>query len=86
MGTVEREKAAIGVFVTLGKPTRDMKREAVSAGIYHSPGWNRDYPKIQILTTEQLLNREEIQMPPVRATFKKAKREAKREEVQEKLC
>ena len=86
VGTVEREKAAIGVFVTLGKPTRDMKREAVSAGIYHSPGWNRDYPKIQILTTEQLLNREEIQMPPVRATFKKAKREAKREEVQEKLC
>jgi len=46
-----------------------MRKEAVSAGIYRSPGWNKDYPKIQILTTEQLLNREEIQMPPVRATF-----------------
>lgn len=85
-GTVAREKAAIGVFVTLERPTGDMKKEAVSAGFYHSPGWNRDYPKIQILTTEQLLNREEIEMPPVRATFKKAKKEAKREEVQGKLC
>ena len=29
--------------------------QAVSAGHYHSDGWNKDYPRIQILTIEQLL-------------------------------
>src|SRR6266436_4218128 len=48
-GTVQREQAAIGVFITLEEPTRDMVTEAASASFYHSPGWNRDYPKIQIL-------------------------------------
>ena len=35
-GTVEREKAALGLFITLEDPTRDMRTEAVSAGFYHS--------------------------------------------------
>lgn len=30
-GTVEREKAAIGVFITLEEPSRDMRSEAVSS-------------------------------------------------------
>jgi site-specific DNA-methyltransferase (adenine-specific) len=37
-GTVEREKAALGVFITLEESTRDMRTEAVSAGYYDSPG------------------------------------------------
>ncbi len=41
VGTVERENAAIGVFLTLEEPTRDMITEAVSAGYYESPGWAR---------------------------------------------
>ena len=35
VGTVQRENAAIGVFITLETPTRDMKTEAISAGYYH---------------------------------------------------
>lgn len=85
VGTVEREKAAIGVFITFENPTKDMKKEVVSAGYYHSPGWNKDYPRIQILTIEQLLKDKEVQMPPVKATFRKAKKELKREEKQNKL-
>ena len=54
-GTVEREGAAIGVFITLEEPSRDMVTEAASAGHYHSPAWGRDYPRIQILTIAQLL-------------------------------
>jgi hypothetical protein len=27
-----------------------METEAAAAGFYHSPGWDRDYPKLQILT------------------------------------
>ena len=76
-GTVGRENAAIGVFVTLNEPTKDMRKEAVSAGYYFSEGWNINYPKIQILTVGELLDGAVINMPPVRATFKKAKQEKK---------
>lgn len=74
-GTVEREKAAIGVFVSLEPPTREMNTEAVTAGFYHSPGWQTDYPKIQILTIEQLLRgTAAVDMPPTQITFKPAPR------------
>jgi site-specific DNA-methyltransferase (adenine-specific) len=77
VGTVEREKAAIGVFITLNEPTKDMKKEAISAGYYFSEGWNQNYPKIQILTIEELLNGAKVDMPPMNITFKKARIEKK---------
>lgn len=73
-GVVEREGAAIGVFITLEEPTRDMTTEAVSAGFYESPGWSSSYPKIQILTIEQLLNGETVKMPGQFGTFRQAPR------------
>jgi len=73
-GTVDREQAAMGVFITLDPPSRDMQTEAVSAGYYHSPGWNRDYPKIQILTIGELLQEIEVKRPPTSITFKQARR------------
>ena len=74
VGTVQRENAAIGVFITLETPTRDMKTEAISAGYYHSLGWNEDYPRIQILNIVELLHGAKIQMPPQYGTFKQAQR------------
>ncbi|HYT46397.1 MAG TPA: DNA methyltransferase, partial [Methylomirabilota bacterium] len=53
VGTVQREKAAIGVFITLENPSRDMTTEALKAGFYFSPGWNRNFQRIQILTIEE---------------------------------
>jgi site-specific DNA-methyltransferase (adenine-specific) len=73
-GVVEREKAALGVFITLEPPTSDMEREAVTAGFYHSPAWGRDYPKLQILTIADLLNGATVQMPPTSVTFKQAQK------------
>lgn len=73
-GTVQREKAEMGVFLTLERPTRDMLTEAVSEGFYESPGWGRKYPKIQILTVEELLHGATVQMPPTARTFKQAER------------
>jgi site-specific DNA-methyltransferase (adenine-specific) len=73
-GTIEREKAAIGVFIALEQPTKPMTQEAWEAGFYHSPGWGTDYPRIQILTIEELLHGAEIKMPPQHGTFKKAQR------------
>ncbi|MDO9082549.1 MAG: DNA methyltransferase, partial [Humidesulfovibrio sp.] len=53
---VEREKAAIGLFVTLAKPTEPMRKEAVKTGYFECERANRGFPKIQILTIEGLLN------------------------------
>ena len=74
VGTVEREKAALGVFITLEAPSRDMKTEAVSAGYYHSTLWDKNYPKIQIVTVEELLHGKGIDMPPAYGAFKQAER------------
>ena len=72
-GVVEREKAAIGVLITLEEPTRNMKAEAAGAGYYQSP-WQTKHPKIQILTIEELFAGKKIDFPPSRdlRTFKKA--------------
>ena len=72
IGTVEQEKAALGLFITLEPPTAPMETAAVTAGYYHSPGWNQDYRRIQILTIESLLKGAQVQMPPTAQTFKQA--------------
>ena len=85
VGTVNRENAAIGVFITLEPPTSEMNKEALSAGYYTSELWQKEYPKIQILTIEQLFDGEQIQMPPSHGTFKKAERVKKSEGKQDEL-
>ncbi len=60
---IEREKADIGVFITLEKPTRPMTEEAAMMGFYHSP-LGRDYPRLQILTIEEILGGKSPDTPP----------------------
>ena len=74
-GVIDRENAEIGVLITMQEPTKPMRSEAASAGFYISPGWGRSYPRLQILTIEELLAGKRIDMPPisqVSATFKRA--------------
>ena len=76
-GVIDREKAEIGVLITMQESTQPMRTEATSAGFYSSPGWNQDYPRLQILTIADLLAGKKIDMPPIRQvnmTFKKAPR------------
>ena len=60
---VDREKAAFGVFVTLEKPTRPMKEEAVVAGDFIINFNKSKYPKIQIVTIEELLRGKKPNLP-----------------------
>ena len=60
---VEREKAAIGVLITLEKPTAPMLKEAVSAGFYHSDYQDTKHRKLQIITIEDLLDGKELDLP-----------------------
>lgn len=74
-GVLEREKAAIGVLISMQEPTAPMKTEAVTAGFYESALWGQKYPKVQLLTVADLLDGKKLEMPPIRqvgATFKKA--------------
>ena len=73
-GTIDREQAAIGVFITLEKPSKDMVTEAVGKGFYFSEGWNKDYPKLQILTIEDLFAGKQPELPPNLTTFKQAEK------------
>ncbi len=73
-GAVERENAAIGVFITLEQPTQAMTKEALAAQYYESPGRNgRRYRKIQILTIGDLLDGEGVDMPRHYSNLKRAK-------------
>jgi site-specific DNA-methyltransferase (adenine-specific) len=73
-GTMEREKAALGLFLTLSKPTREMEREASSAGFYETGGMK--VPRLQILTAAQILDNRRPQVPfGFTEGFKKAGRE-----------
>lgn len=72
---VTREKAQIGVLISMEEPTKPMLAEAAGAGFYQSPGWNTDYPRLQLLTIADLLDGKKVAMPPagqVNVTFKKA--------------
>ena len=62
-GVVEREKAALGLFITLEEPTGPMRTEAASAGFFHSALWQRDYPKLQIRTIAELLAGNSFELP-----------------------
>jgi hypothetical protein len=74
-GVLDREKAEIGVLISMESPTKPMLKEAVEAGFYKSPYLEEKFPRIQILTIEQLLHGEEMKYPRwVDATFKKAPR------------
>ena len=45
----------MGLFITLEEPTSEMIKEVKATIPYISPLWKHEYPKIQILTVEQLL-------------------------------
>jgi len=80
MKTTTGQKAKIGLFITLTDPTGPMKTEAVKAGFYESPLHGK-FPKIQILTIEELFKGKRPQIPFVDVTaFKAAPREDVRQQ------
>ena len=76
-GDMEREKAEIGLFITLNPSTRPMQDEAAAAGFYapeHYP--DSLYPRVQILTIAELLDGKRAEYPRLApdATFRQAPR------------
>jgi NACHT-associated inactive restriction endonuclease len=87
LGDVENQKAAGGVLITLEKPSKQMRTETADAARYTSKLWHdKDYPRLQILTVEGLLNgSERVDAPPQLNPFAMAARERKQHEQAEML-
>jgi site-specific DNA-methyltransferase (adenine-specific) len=80
--TVDQEGAKMGVFLTLEPPTKGMIAQAAAAGFYKPEGdqqWRTPFPKIQIVTVEDLFKPSNPLLLPWQDTsvFKKAVREKK---------
>ncbi len=72
--TVEHTGAKMGVFVTLAPPTKPMMVRAASAGFYKTEFG--EFPKVQILTVQELLEGKQPFMPwRDESAFRKPKRE-----------
>ena len=71
---VDREKAKIGLFITLAEPTKPMQTEAVKTGYFETPYGK--YLKIQILTIAELFAGAKPNIPLIDPTaFKKSTKE-----------
>jgi hypothetical protein len=74
IGTVQKEGAAIGLLITLRKPTAGMLADAVHSEPYYSELWDKNYPSIQIRTVGELLEGKDFDLPPTESPMKKATR------------
>jgi DNA modification methylase len=73
-GTVESQRADMGVLVTLEQPTRGMVQETRRSGSYVHPLTGRTHPRLQIVTVAQLLAGEPPDMPAAFLPYVQAKR------------
>lgn len=75
IGTVTQEKAEIGVLLCMESPTKGMRSAAAAAGFYTSEHFGGKYPRIQILTIEEIFAGKKVEYPSAaqtNVTFRKA--------------
>ena len=73
-GTIEREKADYGIFITLEDPSEPMRSEALEAGFIKN-AFGENIQRIQIATIADLLNGIKPEMPARASAFEEAERE-----------
>jgi len=78
-GTITLEQAALGIFISLKEPTKDLIKTAKSAGIYQSRYMSQSSDKIQIVTIKEIL--EQKKRLDVRLSFEVVKSAEKQMEV-----
>ena len=88
IGDMKDQQAELGIFITLQQPTRPMRELALGQGVYtpqHFP--DHSYPRVQILTIEELLDGAEPEYPrfAAPATFKRASRRKRAQGSQPRL-
>ncbi len=83
-GVIEREKAKIGVLISMEPPTKPMTKEAVEAGFWKPQGLEDRFARIQILSIKDLLEGKQIHYPRYSrdTTYRKAPKSRKAPEQQ----
>jgi hypothetical protein len=74
-GTVEREKAAGGILLTL-YPMPNLVKESKQYGFYHNHFTGNDYPKIQVVSVIEMLQGNLLELPNVMKVLKDAEQHA----------
>ena len=88
-GVLDREKAAIGILISLQPPTAPMETEAASVGFYEHRTNKQKFPRLQLRTVKELMDGKGIERPTSAAsmdeTFKKAPESKKKNAQQTEL-
>jgi len=77
-GVLEREKEPVGVLLALASPTKEMVTEAAASGFYENEFWQRKFPRLQIITVEEMLAGKRVDIPYGNTPFAKAPTEKER--------
>lgn len=72
-GTVERDGAVMGCLITL-YPMVNIVKEAKKYGIYKNRMMGKDFPKIQVISVQEIIDGERMELPASVATVKSAKK------------
>lgn len=73
-GALGTHGSPAGVLITLEEPTRGMRDAAATAGTYLNTFTKRPYPRVQVMTVQELLDGKVPDLPPVLNPYKKAAR------------
>ncbi|QFP95215.1 DNA methylase [Streptomyces phage Dwayne] len=74
VGTVESQRAAMGVFVCMNEATKGMVEAANHSGVYSHPANGQRYPKVQIMTVRDLIDGKRPKMPTALLPYFQAQR------------
>jgi DNA modification methylase len=61
-GTMEREGAAMGYLITL-YPMPNLVKESKQYGVYHNTLLDKNFPKIEVISIEEILNGKRMSIP-----------------------
>lgn len=74
VGTVESQRAAMGLFICMKNPTSAMIDAANHSGVYTYPANSHVYPRVQIITVEDLLHGKRPNLPTALLPYFQARR------------
>mgnify|MGYP001267728620 CR=1 FL=1 len=72
-GTVDRERAEMGILITMAKPGPGIRDEAAQSGSYESALTGQSYPRLQVITVADLMAGKRPNMPTAILPYLRAK-------------
>ncbi|MDR6506473.1 DNA methyltransferase [Arthrobacter oryzae] len=75
-GTVETQKAQMGVLITFGEATRGVKDAIDHGGLYVHPANSQQFPLLQHITIAELLAGKRPELPPTILPYIEAKKQS----------